>query len=160
MRKKAVFVGFDNVLINTISGKRFPIHSDDWELDVYIVEALKYFYNKRYLIIIITNQDSVRDGYVHEKVFLDKINRVCDKLDSTIDEGSGKCKTAFFYCIEDGNRRVPNNGMIIEALEDFEVSLKDSIMIGGNELNESFSKSCFIGKYIDCNDIPKLNFGI
>lgn len=158
-KTKALFIEFDNVLINTKSGKRFPLHSEDWELNMDVVAAIKFYFNNGYCPMIITNQDSVRDGYVHEKVFLNKILNVCEKLDKFIDEG-GNCCTAFFYCIEDGNRRIPNNGLVIEAVEDFNVSLKDSITIGGNVINEAFSKSCFIGKHIDYNDIPKFDFGI
>lgn len=158
-KMKGLFIEFDDVLISTKSGKRFPLHSEDWQLNVEVVDAIKFYYNKGYYPIIITNQDSVKDGYVHEKVFLKKINNVCEKLDALIDE-SGKCCTAFFYSTEEGNRRIPNNGLIIEAIEDFDIVLKDSIMIGGNLLTEAFSKSCFIGKYIYYNDIPKFDFGL
>lgn len=155
---KALFIGFDNVLINTKSGRKFPLHSNDWELNMFAVDAIKHYTSKGYIPIIITNQDGVKDGYIHEKTFLNKIITICKKIESllSMEEGS----ISFFYCIEEGDRRVPNNGLIIEALQEYDIILKDSIMIGGNELNVDFSNFCYIGEYIDSNDLPKRDFGV
>lgn len=160
MRKKALFIGFDDVLITTKSGKRFPIHSEDWELNEYVIEAIKYYLSKGFMSFIVTNQDRVRDGFELESVFLYKITSVCEKIEEIINTGINKSFMGFHYCIEDGDRRIPNNGMIIEIIQDFNISLKESIAIGGNEFDADFSNSCFIGKYIDCNDLPKLDFRI
>lgn len=152
---KAIFIGLDNVLIHTKSGNRFPLHSNDWELDIFVIDLIKVYTDNKYLPIIVTNQDSVRDGVVSEKVFLSKMLNICEKLETYLEIEENTVN--FLYCIEDGERRIPNNGLIVEAVQEYNVSLEDSVMIGGNELTKRFSEFCYIGKYIDNNDALKLD---
>jgi bifunctional polynucleotide phosphatase/kinase len=75
-RKIASF-DLDQTLIKTTSGKKFPINSDDWEWNYSNVRQLLHdYHNKKYEIIIITNQAGIKDSETKLNEFKTKIEKI------------------------------------------------------------------------------------
>ena len=155
---KALFVDLDGTLIITRSGRKFPIHSEDWKLIPETVEAIKYYYKKDYKIIIVSNQGGIEEGYLDEKVFTRKIEQVCSTLEKVAK--LKKNSIIYYYCKEmESYNRKPNPGMGFEAAVDYELSLSNSIMLGDFASDEGFAKECGMAIYHDIDSIKSINWG-
>lgn len=154
---KAVFTDLDGTVITTNSGRKFPIHSADWKFIPETLKALKYFYNKGYKIIIVTNQGGIEEGYIAEKVFISKIEKICKTLEKRL--GMKANSVSYFYCTSMiGYYRKPNAGMAYEAALEYELDLNRSIMFGDYITDEQFTKNAGILEYFDINDIRYIDW--
>ena len=131
--KKCIFLDRDGV-INKNFGYVFSIKNFVWLKNV--KRAIKYAYNKKYLIIVITNQSGVARGIYTEndvKKLHKEVNKELKKINCKIHD--------FFYCPfhpKYGNRkyrknsylRKPNPGMILKAVKKWNIDLSKSLMIG------------------------------
>lgn len=98
-----------------------------------IVELLKKAKEKKYLIIVITNQSGIGRGYYSEQDFHFFMKWINKNLGGMIDDyyfcpfhskyGLGKYK-------KKSNFRKPNPGMINKAIRDYNIDPKSSIFIG------------------------------
>ena len=92
-----------------------------------------------FLIFVVTNQAGIGRGYYTEKDFLDLTAWMCgifSKEGAAIDKvyfcpthpehGIGKYKTDSYY-------RKPGPGMILQAAEEFDVDLGNSVLVGDTE---------------------------
>lgn len=78
MRKIAAF-DLDGTLINTKSGRTFPINVDDWKLfNDNIIPVLKQLTEKNYSIVIITNQLGVSKNKITVDELQQKIEAMRD----------------------------------------------------------------------------------
>ena len=157
MEDKALFIDLDGTLITTNSGRKFPIHSNDWKLLPNTLEAIKYFYNKGYKLIIVSNQGGISEGYLAEKVFINKIEAVCAKVEKLM---KFKRNTiAYFYCkdMESYNKK-PNPGMAYEAAIEYELNLSESVMFGDFESDKGFQVNAGIGEYYHITDINNIDW--
>lgn len=153
--QKAVFIDLDGTLITTKSGRRFPIHSEDWKFIPDTLNALKYFYKRKYKIIIVSNQGGIEEGYISESVFINKVEHICKSLEKHL--SFKKNSTCYIYCskMESYNRK-PNPGMAYDMAIDHELDLHESVMIGDFESDKLFSIKAGIGTYYDVNDMTLL----
>lgn len=156
-RQKALFANLDGTIITTNSGRKFPIHSADWKFIPETLDALKYYYKKGYKIIIVTNQGGIEEGYMAEKVFIEKIGKICELLEKKLKFTPNSI--CYFYCpnMVDYNRK-PNPGMAYEAAIDYELNLLDSIMLGNTDRDSKFTANAGIGTYIDVADLLLMNW--
>lgn len=152
---KAVFIDLDHTLITTKSGRVFPIHSEDWKFLPDSLRALDYFYKAGYKIIIVSNQGGIEEGYITEKLFIAKIEKVCSTLEKLLK--FKKNYIIYYYCstMTDYNRK-PNPGMAFEAALDYELDLIQSIMIGDMDSDKGFAVNAGINTYYDINDLPAI----
>jgi D-glycero-D-manno-heptose 1,7-bisphosphate phosphatase len=136
MKNKALFLDRDGV-INV--DKNYVYRVEDFEFIDGIFDVLRFFQERGYLLIIITNQAGIGRGYYTEEdfhrlntwmlgVFKDKgiiINKVyyCPYHK---EHGIGQYK-------RDSYDRKPNPGMILKAVKDFNIDLSKSILIGDKE---------------------------
>ena len=127
--KKAVFVDRDGTL-NYDNGYTHKIS----DLKIYedMVPLLKGYYDRGYIIIVITNQSGINRGYysVEEmKEFNDKLAEVFIKYGIKIED--------FFYCPhtpeEACNCRKPEAGLIHMAVKKYNIDITSSIIIGDSE---------------------------
>ena len=127
--KKAVFVDRDGTL-NYDNGYTHKIS----DLKIYedMVPLLKGYYDRGYIIIVITNQSGINRGYysVEEmKEFNNKLAEVFIKYGIKIED--------FFYCPhtpeEACNCRKPEAGLIHMAVRKYNIDIKSSIIIGDSE---------------------------
>jgi len=92
-------------------------------------EAIKYFNDKRFLVIVITNQRGIGKGVMTENGF----EKVMDKLKEELAQKSAYID-AYYYCpdVDDSSQcRKPNVEMFFQAKRDFpEIDFKNSFVIG------------------------------
>ncbi len=128
-RKKAVFVDRDGTL-NYDNGYTHKIS----DLKIYedMVPLLKGYYDRGYIIIVITNQSGINRGYysvMEMKEFNDKLAEVFIKYGIKIED--------FFYCPhtpeEACNCRKPEAGLIHMAVKKYNIDINSSIIIGDSE---------------------------
>ena len=130
--KKAIFLDRDGT-INV--EKDYIYKSEDLVFEEGTIEALKTFKNLGYILIVVSNQSGIARGYFTEKdlnIFNNNMNEILKKNGVEITE---------FYCCPhhpDGigkykkvcECRKPNNKMIEDAIEKYNIDRAKSYMIG------------------------------
>ncbi|WP_337860197.1 HAD family hydrolase [Ferroplasma sp.] len=128
-KRKALFVDRDGTL-NYDAGYTHKLS----DLKIYddIIPVLKDFYDKNYLIIVLTNQSGIGRGYytVEEmQSFNQELAKMLMKYGIKIED--------FFYCPhlpDQGCKcRKPETGMIEEAAKKYNIDIKNSVVIGDSE---------------------------
>lgn len=123
---KALFLDRDGV-INYDPGYVYRI--EDFEFMPGIFEALAGFMMLGYEIFVVTNQSGIGRGYYSEDDFAKLSKYMIDEFKSY-----GVEIKKIYHCphtpSDDCNCRKPKPGMILQALDEFNISLKDSLMIG------------------------------
>lgn len=136
MTAKALFLDRDGVInINN----SYVYKQEDFCFINGIIETLRYFQDKGYLLIIITNQSGIGRGYYTEAEF----NKLTEwMIEQFADRGVYITKIYFSpYHLEhgigkykkDGFCRKPNPGMILTAQEEFDIDLDQSMLVGDSE---------------------------
>ena len=133
--KKAVFFDRDGI-INI--EKNYVYRIEDFEFVPGIFDLMKYFISKQYIIIIITNQAGIARGFYSENDFLNLTKWMLEKFnendvlitkvyfDPYHPDGIGEYKKESF-------NRKPNPGMILKAMDEFDIDLSKSILIGDKQ---------------------------
>ena len=154
---KILFADLDGTLIETKSGKIFPIDEHDWFFKPGIIEAIRN-YNPDYLFII-TNQGGIEKGFIDEEKFKYKIKNIQYYLNIRLNNIR---LIAYEYCISNDKEnpyRKPNIGMIEKFKGFYNDETKNCLMIGDTSGKDGqFSdsdKKCAENaniKYIDVED--------
>lgn len=128
---KALFLDRDGV-INIEKDYLYKI--EDFEFIDGIFELCKYFQAKNYKIFIVTNQSGISRGFYSEEQFELLSHWVIKEFQKNKieiskiyhcphhPEYSGECEC-----------RKPEAGMLLKAAEDFDIDLRNSVMIGDKE---------------------------
>lgn len=136
MKNKAVFLDRDGV----INVEKNYVHKiEDFEFMDGIFDLLRYFQEKGYLLIIITNQAGIGRGYYTEEQFHILNTWMLKKF-----EEENIHITKVYYCPhhpkygigdykKDSFDRKPNPGMILRAKSEFNIDLENCILIGDKE---------------------------
>ncbi len=149
--KPALFLDRDGV-INYDLGYVHKIKDFIWTPK--IKKLIKYFNDKKYYVIVLTNQSGIGRGYY-------KISDV-EKLHSWINNSlniTGGFIDRFYYSpyykhskIFNSKKyldlRKPNNGMIEKACRDFNINLKNSLFIGDQKSDLDLAKKYKIKFYM------------
>lgn len=124
-KKPAVFFDRDGVLIHDCDYISDP---NDVVLEKGVLEILSFFKSKGWLIFIVTNQSGISRNFFS----WDDYKLVTEKFLSLI--GSPFLISAIyangFIDENDSNWRKPNPGMLLEAKNDFNLDMENSILIG------------------------------
>ena len=142
--KKAVFLDRDGT-INFDSG--YIDNADDFELYPFAARAIRKLNEMGFLVIIVTNQSGIARGYYTE----DDLTQIHDKMIKLLTEKDAKIDKIYYspYHAE-GNvkpfdkfssERKPGLGMFHKALDDFEIDIKNSYMIGDKQSDIKFGKN-------------------
>lgn len=106
-----------------------------------VKEAIAFFSNKFYKIVVVTNQQGIAKGIMNECNLLDIHRYMQDELKKSngiID----KCYFAPELKSELNSLRKPNSGMALLAKKDFpEINFNKSIMIGDTDSDITFGKN-------------------
>ena len=144
MTIKTIFLDRDGV-INKEIGYLFRIA--DFKFIEGIFDACLYFQQLDYKIIIISNQSGIARGYYNENDY-QKLTEWM--LGQFIDNGINILDT--FYCPHGPESpcecRKPKPGMFIEAKHKYNISMKDSWMIGDSESDIKAANAAGISKTI------------
>lgn len=125
---KALFLDRDGVINKE---KNYLYKIEDFEFIDGVFEACRYFQDKGYLLIIITNQAGIARGKYTEDEYqlltswmikeFEKENTIISKVYHCPHhpEFSSECEC-----------RKPNIGMLLEAKKDFDIDMSQSILVG------------------------------
>jgi D-glycero-D-manno-heptose 1,7-bisphosphate phosphatase len=131
VKNRAVFLDRDGV-INIDKGYVFKI--DDFIFTKNIFDLTRYYQDKGYIIIVVTNQSGIARGYYSEDQFNDLSIWMIEEFNK-----QGVRIEKVYHCPHhpdfdlDCECRKPKPGMILEAEQDFNIDLAVSIMIGDKE---------------------------
>ncbi|MCL5987541.1 MAG: HAD family hydrolase [Candidatus Thermoplasmatota archaeon] len=129
MIKRALFIDRDGTI-----NRDCPYCHDLKDLYIFqdAVEIMKDYRKKGYLIIIITNQSGINRGYFTDEqfhIFHNELLRRLKEMEVEVDET--------YYCPhrpeENCECRKPQLGMIQKAMENFDIDLKNSVIIGDRD---------------------------
>jgi D-glycero-D-manno-heptose 1,7-bisphosphate phosphatase len=133
---KAIFLDRDGVINKE---KDYIYRIADFEFIDGVFEALKYFQEQGYLLFITTNQSGIAREYYTERDFLELNQWMLQQF-----EARGVQITKVYYSPyhpkygigkykKDTLCRKPNPGMILQAKEEFNINLVESIVFGDKE---------------------------
>jgi D-glycero-D-manno-heptose 1,7-bisphosphate phosphatase len=133
MKKPAVFIDRDGTISEEVG---YVNHPSRYRVFAYSAEAIKKLNEHEWLAILVTNQAGVARGYFKEDV----IGKVHSQLEETLAKENARLD-AIYYCAHhptvgeppyrvDCDCRKPKPGLIQRAVQDFEIDLARSWMIG------------------------------
>jgi D-glycero-D-manno-heptose 1,7-bisphosphate phosphatase len=126
-KNKAVFLDRDGVINKKVSVRDFVKNEKELVYFSGVIETVRKIKESGFLAIIISNQSGINRGIIR-KENLEKINEKLKK-DLGVD--------GIYYCPhlpeENCNCRKPRNGLIQRALNDFNIDVKKSWMIGDSD---------------------------
>ena len=126
--KKALFLDRDGVINKE---KNYLYKIEDFEFIDGVFETCKYFQDKGYLIIIITNQAGIARGYYNEDDFW----KLTDWMKKEFDKKGIKI-TDVYFCPHhpeftgECECRKPKPGMLIESIKKYNIDVNNSILVG------------------------------
>lgn len=131
--KRAVFLDRDGVL-NKDNG--YVSKVDDFEFIDGVIEACKTLKEKGYLLVLITNQSGIARGYFTEEQF----HTLTEWMDWSLAD-RGVDLDGIYYCPHHAEKgvgeykidcdcRKPKPGMLFSAIEELDIDVKKSVLIG------------------------------
>ena len=164
--KTILFCDLDGTLINTISGKTFPIGIWDMKLRFDVLDVIKALHPK--YVFIVSNQGGIEKGYVDACNFTVKSEYITRAISEYCE-----CECYAKYCEFNDKSfpyRKPNTGMLEHLLkryigDDFECVKQKSLMIGDasgkkGQFSDSDKKTAenFGIDYMDVDDFININW--
>lgn len=141
--KKALFLDRDGV-INI--DKNYLYKIEELEFCDGIFELCRYFQNRGYIIVIVTNQSGIARGYYSEEDFLKLTHFMLD-----IFKQEGIEISSVKYCPHHPDFtgvcecRKPSSGMILEVSKELNIDLDASILIGDKLSDIQAGKEAGVG---------------
>ena len=144
MAIKTIFLDRDGVVNKEI---RYLYKLSDFEFIDGIFDACLYFQKLEYKIVIITNQSGIARGYYNENDYRKLTEWMLGQFND-----NGINILDIFYCPHDPESlcecRKPKPGMLIEAKHKYNISMKDSWMIGDSESDIKAANAAGLSKTI------------
>jgi D-glycero-D-manno-heptose 1,7-bisphosphate phosphatase len=148
---KAIFLDRDGV-INRKGSSYYIYREEEFLFNRGVIEALKYFISKNFLLIIITNQGGISKGNF-TAAHLDKLHKfMINQLKTHKIE-----LTDIFYCphhpdVEACHCRKPGTLLFERAIKKYKIDPKASFMIGDSDIDiEAAEKMGITGILIPTN---------
>ena len=130
---KAIFLDRDGTIIKNIPYLSNP---DLVELEHRVIPALRILKEKGFSLILVTNQSGIGRGLLTEKEYIavhSKLSGILEKKELRFLE-SYHCpfhpSEGIGEYLKDSDDRKPNPGMLNKAIKKFNISLKNSYMVG------------------------------
>lgn len=156
---RALFLDRDGVLIEDVS---YPHKPEDLHINKNIIPHLKWAKKNGFLLIIVTNQAGIAKG-----VFtLEQYEEFHNLMVTALEENGVEIDATYFcpyhkdgiitpYNIDSEDRK-PKPGMILKAVEKFNIDLKKSYMIGDkfSDIIDIDNLKCFVLKSRYTSDKP------
>lgn len=129
--KKALFLDRDGV-INTEINYLHKI--EDFNFIDGIFSLCMHYQNLGYMIVVVTNQSGIARGYYNEHEF----SVLTSWMTKEFEKYAVEIKKVYFCphhpdISGECSCRKPNPGMLLEAAKEFDIDLKNSIIIGDKE---------------------------
>ncbi len=131
MKRRAVFLDRDGTVCEDVN---YLARAEDLNLFPFATEAVKLLNRNGFLVILITNQSGIARGFFGE----DDLRLIHQKLEKELADADAKLDAIYFcphHSADNCDCRKPKIGMINEALNDFEIDLENSWMIGDKAID-------------------------
>jgi len=157
LKQKAIFLDRDGV-INKLRKNDYIKSYDEFKFLPGVIEGIKYINKKNYLIIIITNQACIGKSIITEK----KLNSIHTEMKKNIKSKNNAYVDDIYYSpyyrysnnikyrLNEIDRK-PNPGMLIKAVNKWNINTKKSIFIGDNHTDYQSAKKMNIKFYYKDN---------
>ena len=126
MKRLAVFLDRDGTVCEEVD---YLSRAEDLRIFSFAAKAIKLFNDNEFLVILITNQSGIARKFFDEN----DLREIHQKLESELAKSGAKLD-AIYFCphnsADNCDCRKPKTGLIKRALEDFEIDLQNSWMIG------------------------------
>lgn len=163
----AVFLDKDGVINEDLYNTKYQ---DIRRIYSKVPAAIKKINDSNYLAIVVTNQPSIAKGFVREK----KVQNDFRYLESSLSKYKSHINR-IYYCPHHPEKgfkgeikkykiqckcRKPNNGMILQAIKDFNIDKKKSVLVGDRPVDyiaakKSKIKFFLINKKISIKNVKK-----
>ena len=150
---KAIFLDRDGT-INEDKG--YINSSEDIEIKEINLKGIREMSKLKYKNIIVSNQSGISRGYFTES----ELKKVNNRVIELITENGGRIDQIYFDTSlpeNPSNFRKPNNGMLLRAIEEFNIVLKDSWLIGDKDTDVELAKKNNIKSIYIKNDKYEYN---
>lgn len=155
MKSKAIFLDRDGVINEYVEELA---KENDFKLYDFTAKAVKKINDSGYLAIVITNQPMVAKGFLSEK----ELHGIHKKMEAELATVGAKID-GLYYCLHhpkrgfegevlelkvDCNCRKPKIGLIVKAVEDFNIDISKSFFIGDSSADAKTAENAgltFIG---------------
>lgn len=129
MVNKAVFFDRDGT-INSDEGHYYIFRKEDFVFNPGVFEGMKRLADAGYLLIVVTNQGGVAKG-LYTEADVETVNGYMSNM--LLEHGIEIRKT--YYCphhdsVAPCSCRKPQPGMLVKAIQEFNISAENSFMIG------------------------------
>lgn len=141
---KAVFLDRDGVINED---KQYVHRIEDFVFMDGIFELLKLLQKKGYLLVIVTNQSGIGRGYYTEEEFQTLTTYMLDEFEKR-DIKIAKVYHSPYKPELNAPCRKPNPGMLLQAKDEFDIDMKNSIMIGDKPSDIKAGQNAGVGKTI------------
>jgi|ERR1041385_262852 HAD superfamily hydrolase (TIGR01662 family) len=145
----------DSTLTESISGKTFPENMHDRQLMSGRQEKIEELHVQGKKLCVVTNQGGAAWGFVDTGKFTLWLENFCNVLDidkfficyrDTGEKARASERTIKELTVpeyyKDWDRRKPGPGMLIEAMDHFNVSRENTLMVGDREEDRLAAENC------------------
>ena len=136
-KAKALFLDLDGTVRTTKGGKPCPNHPSEQEVMPGRKEVIDRYRKEGYKILAVTNQGGIGLGYMSEKDCVECLKDLDKKLGGVFDK--------MYYAKAPPHKKdmmtKPNPGMLMQGAEDFDIDLKNSIMVGDRPPDQGAAKN-------------------
>ena len=140
----ALFLDRDGVINKEVN---YLYKKEDFEFIDGIFELCSFYQNLGYKIIVVTNQSGIARGFFNEDQFNELTNWMIGEFDK-----QGLHVSKVYYCPHhpeisgECRCRKPDIGMFLDAKEEFDIDLENSLMVGDNERDIEAAKKAGISQ--------------
>ena len=145
---KAIFFDRDGTINDDVG---YLNNLEEININENALKGLERISKLDYLNIIVTNQSGVEKGYLN----LEMLNDINNKIKDIIKQNNGRIDHVYFdtsTAEKPSNFRKPKNGMILKAVEEHSLSLKDSWVIGDKDTDIELGKMCNMKSILISNE--------
>ncbi len=134
--------------------KNYVYKIEDFEFIDGILDLILNYYKQEFLIIIITNQAGIARGFYSENDFKNLTNWMLEQFNK-----KGIKITKVYHCPHhpeitgECNCRKPNPGMILQAIQEFNIDPVNSVLIGDKKSDILAGKNAGIKKNFYIQDV-------
>lgn len=151
-RRPAIFLDRDGVLN---IDKNYVHRHDQWEWVDGAIDTIRYFNDRNYAVVVVTNQAGVGHGFYRESAIWTLHETIQSEL-----HAAGAFVDAFYYCpfhekavvssyqVANHPDRKPNAGMLLKAARQLNIDLAGSLLIGDRQTDVDAAQAAGVKGYI------------